>query len=227
MSVESDRVKKWRTNTKDRMVKAFGGKCCVCGYNKSNRALAFHHLDPSIKESGIGRIIANPQKWSVAVAELKKCVMLCHNCHSEFHAGEITIPEDAPRFDENFSDLKTQEPLMDDCPICGKKKPQRLITCSLSCAATKRRKHDWTPDDLKAVVSGEESAESAGRRFGVSGAAIVKNIKKLGLHEEFVKNSPHKSRKIKTCVKCGKELYLSTEGDTCRVCLNGYSEPAK
>ena len=34
-----------------------GGKCERCGYNKCNRALEFHHLDPSIKDFGISKQI--------------------------------------------------------------------------------------------------------------------------------------------------------------------------
>jgi hypothetical protein len=33
--------------TKLKAVEYKGGKCIICGYNKSIRALQFHHLDPS------------------------------------------------------------------------------------------------------------------------------------------------------------------------------------
>ena len=46
-----DRVKQWRNNVKNRLVEAFGGECGICGYNKCNRALQFHHLDPEEKET--------------------------------------------------------------------------------------------------------------------------------------------------------------------------------
>lgn len=31
-----------------------GGKCQICGYDKCDSALEFHHLDPSQKDFGIG-----------------------------------------------------------------------------------------------------------------------------------------------------------------------------
>lgn len=31
-----------------------GGKCQICGYNTSTRALQFHHVDPSLKKFSIG-----------------------------------------------------------------------------------------------------------------------------------------------------------------------------
>jgi hypothetical protein len=32
-----------------------GGECQKCGYNKCNRALAFHHLDPTQKDFGLAK----------------------------------------------------------------------------------------------------------------------------------------------------------------------------
>jgi hypothetical protein len=61
-----------------------GGKCAICGYNKCNMALTFHHIDPSTKEFEISG--AHCLSWDRLKAELDKCVMLCHNCHAEFHA---------------------------------------------------------------------------------------------------------------------------------------------
>jgi 5-methylcytosine-specific restriction endonuclease McrA len=54
MSYSSEKVKKWRKNTKDRMVAAMGGCCQICGYSKSTNALEFHHIDPTVKEKGFG-----------------------------------------------------------------------------------------------------------------------------------------------------------------------------
>lgn len=35
---------------KEKCVEYMGGKCKICGYNKCNSALEFHHLDPNNKE---------------------------------------------------------------------------------------------------------------------------------------------------------------------------------
>ena len=43
-------LKKFRNNRKQLMLKGFGNKCQICGYNKCDSALEFHHLDPSQKE---------------------------------------------------------------------------------------------------------------------------------------------------------------------------------
>jgi hypothetical protein len=106
MSVGSDRVKKWRRQSKERVVAAMGGKCIICGYNRCNDALALHHVNPGDKEFSFNSIRANPKSWETIVGELKKCVLVCHNCHQEIHAGLVTIPKDAPTFNEEYTNYK-------------------------------------------------------------------------------------------------------------------------
>lgn len=59
-----------------------GGKCIRCGYNKCLKALEFHHLDPTQKDFTISN---DHFKLREAVEESKKCILLCSNCHKEFH----------------------------------------------------------------------------------------------------------------------------------------------
>ena len=74
---------------KDRAVKYKGGKCHICGYNVCMSALSFHHINPETKSFGIG---SNYNKaWETVKKELDKCVLLCHNCHAEFHDGLVSI----------------------------------------------------------------------------------------------------------------------------------------
>lgn len=63
-----------------------GGQCKRCGYKRCQAALAFHHKDPSKKS----RQLAVMMKWSLAriMQELKKCELLCMNCHAELHWEE-------------------------------------------------------------------------------------------------------------------------------------------
>lgn len=106
MSYSSERVKEWRKNTKDRMIASMGGCCQICGYNKSNRALEFHHLDPSIKDLGFGGARASNTAWPKLVEELRKCIMVCSNCHKELHDGITTLPETFNRFNEDYAEYK-------------------------------------------------------------------------------------------------------------------------
>ena len=65
------------------LYKTKGGKCEKCGYNKCERALSFHHRDPSQKLFGL----ALNNLWSKTIeeiiAEAEKCDLLCLNCHTE------------------------------------------------------------------------------------------------------------------------------------------------
>ncbi len=59
MSKSSEKVKRWRKATKQRIIDSFGGKCGICGYEKCPDALALHHLNPLEKEFGLGGVRAN------------------------------------------------------------------------------------------------------------------------------------------------------------------------
>ena len=47
---ESFKIKERRNFLKRRLVEHRGGKCEICGYDKSIRALEFHHIDPQSKK---------------------------------------------------------------------------------------------------------------------------------------------------------------------------------
>jgi hypothetical protein len=70
-------------NNKQRSVDYKGGSCQICGYNKCNDALEFHHIDPEEKERDPAKI--RGLKWEYQKAELDKCILLCSNCHREVH----------------------------------------------------------------------------------------------------------------------------------------------
>lgn len=94
-------VKKWRIEMKNKIVFAAGGKCQICSYDKCGNALEFHHIDPSSKEFPITRLTDRPRTISKYADELKKCILLCSNCHREVHAGITILPETYDVFDEN------------------------------------------------------------------------------------------------------------------------------
>lgn len=72
-----------RHELKKRAVELLGGKCSVCGYNKSIKALQFHHIDPSQKSFVISG--QHCRSWKKIEEEIKKCILLCANCHAELH----------------------------------------------------------------------------------------------------------------------------------------------
>ena len=87
----SEAVARRRRKVKAILVAEAGGACCICGYNRTMRALHFHHLDPSEKRHEI-----NAKGVAIALAKLRveahKCVLLCSNCHAEVEAGLVSVP---------------------------------------------------------------------------------------------------------------------------------------
>ncbi len=68
-----------------------GGKCQICGYNKCSRALNFHHIDPSKKNFGLSER-GLTKSWEKIQEEIKKCILVCANCHMELHEGVTQLP---------------------------------------------------------------------------------------------------------------------------------------
>ena len=182
MSKNSDSVKKWRKNTKDRIIDVMGGGCCVCGYNKSQRSLALHHLDPDEKELSFASLRASPMCWDSIVAELRKCVLVCSNCHGEIHDNITKIPTDAPKFNENYANyrevLKVSKYIK--CPVCDDYMSPDHKTCSRRCAAKQTGKVNWDEINL-AVLLQTKSYTVIADELGISDASVHKRAKKIGL----------------------------------------------
>ena len=67
-----------------------GGKCLICGYNRCNEALEFHHIDSHKKDFGISKD-GYTRSWEKVKLELDKCICVCANCHREIHSGLIDL----------------------------------------------------------------------------------------------------------------------------------------
>lgn len=78
-------VQKRREVVKQKAVEYKGGKCSRCGYDRCVQALSFHHTDPKEKDFGISSK-GYTRSWESVKKELDKCILVCHNCHSEIHA---------------------------------------------------------------------------------------------------------------------------------------------
>ena len=80
-----------RRSVKATLVAEAGGRCAICGYDRCQAALAFHHLDPTEK-----RMVVSAQGMGVGIdtlrTEARKCVLLCHNCHAEVESGASLLP---------------------------------------------------------------------------------------------------------------------------------------
>ncbi len=75
-------VSESRRRKKEKLIILFGGKCIKCGYDKSYRALSFHHRNKEDKCFGLSDK-GLCHSWKELVKEAKKCDLLCANCHME------------------------------------------------------------------------------------------------------------------------------------------------
>ena len=90
-----DKWKEYGKNTRNKRSKLLedlrSEGCTKCG-DKRHYVIEFHHLDPSQKEISISDASMKKIK-----SESKKCILLCRNCHAEFHHLEkktrITIKD--------------------------------------------------------------------------------------------------------------------------------------
>jgi transposase/5-methylcytosine-specific restriction endonuclease McrA len=86
----ADAVVRRRRKVKETLVAEAGGCCQLCGYERCVAALQFHHLDPRTKAFGVARRGAHSiEKLRL---EVRKCVLLCSNCHAEVEDGMARFP---------------------------------------------------------------------------------------------------------------------------------------
>ncbi len=86
----AEAVVRRRRIVKEILVAEAGGRCRLCGYDRHMAALEFHHLDPNAKEFGLAQRGAH--RIDKLRAEVRKCVLLCSNCHAEAEAGFVKLP---------------------------------------------------------------------------------------------------------------------------------------
>ena len=84
---KQERQHKTRRAKKLKLIRYKGGCCVKCGYKKCAASLSFHHKDPKKKRFELhgGNLSRNIDEL---LKEVKKCSLLCHNCHAELHYNE-------------------------------------------------------------------------------------------------------------------------------------------
>lgn len=171
--VYESQKKRW-IDRKKKAIDLFGGKCGICGYDKNYAAFDFHHVDPNEKEFDWQKL--RLRKWNSVIDELKKCVLLCKNCHAEVHNPEATLGES--KTDNNSLNVKIQS--TGECPQC-KSDVFGTMYCSTGCASAARRKVIRPNRDELAKMIESSSYCAIARKYKVSDNAVRKWAKNFGL----------------------------------------------
>lgn len=172
------------------------GKCEKCGYDKCLEVLEYHHKEPEFKVNGVSRL-ATHYNLQVGLEEIEKCILLCANCHREFHFLEKNIDnfllEDFLSQNFNKEDfykyivLNTSEenehrinsiqsyvkPVIQKyyCQDCGQEISRGCTRC-ITCENKNRIKEvPISRDNLKELIRNKPFTQ-IGEQFGVSDNAI-------------------------------------------------------
>ena len=97
MSSCTEYVNKSRENKRLLILEVLGNKCAICGYDKCSAALEAHHINPKDKKFTISNYAY--KSYEDLREELKKCILLCANCHREVHNDML----DLSQFTSSFS----------------------------------------------------------------------------------------------------------------------------
>ena len=181
----AERVTLFRQRRKDNLIRLCGGKCVLCGYNKCNAGLEFHHINPETKKFGLSS--GNCHKIEDDIAEVKKCILICANCHREIHNG-FYQGEDLFKYqfiDKDFEQelLTTNKAEQRFCLDCGKPiTPYSKSGLCTSCVQKHRQKVENKPNrqELKDLIRSLPFTQIA-EKYHVSDNAVRKWCDKVNL----------------------------------------------
>jgi len=166
---------------KKKMVEYKGGKCYKCGYDKSTRALEFHHRDKKEKLFNVSG--SHCIKWEKIKVELDKCDLVCSNCHKEIEELEdLNNPLSKTKIIEAyFQPRKPRQKIV--CIVCQKEiviTHKGQIYCSNECSHKNKIKITATKEELEEMRKTKTITEIS-KIFGVSFNAVKRKCKKLGI----------------------------------------------
>jgi hypothetical protein len=78
-------------NKRKEMVKSAKDKpCAICKVKYDPCVMDLHHLDPSIKDGMVSKIVKSGS-YKTLQEEIDKCVALCSNCHRMLHNNLVDL----------------------------------------------------------------------------------------------------------------------------------------
>lgn len=174
---KAEDVSNYRRRRKQNLIQVLGGKCQICGFDLFADALEFHHEDPTKKDYGISSK-GTCHDIETDLNEVKKCFLLCANCHRGVHNGYYNAPTEhifnnelAQRLINERNDKMTAK--LNYCIDCHCQIDSTATRCP-SCAAKARRVCERpSREDLKQLIR-TLSFTQIGEQFGVGDNSIRK-----------------------------------------------------
>ena len=179
MKNNSENVKRCAQLRKENLIKVFGSKCCLCGFDIFPSALEFHHVNPEEKSFGLtGSGLM--KKMETQLEEAKKCILVCANCHRGIHHENIKIPENWKElFDDQIASTLLQEHYeklqfhATHCKDCGVEISKGAVRCEKCSAVAQRNSIRPSREELKDMIRNMPFTK-IGERYIVSDNAIRK-----------------------------------------------------
>ena len=181
-------IKKRKTD----LINVLGNKCCICGFDKYQEALEFHHVDPKTKKFHIAS--TTTKNLEEQLNEIKKCILVCSNCHRGIHYGYENVPSNWQNF---YNEEIAQQLLQDNynkrhhkdliCPRCGKIRSRQSEICAECKSFLERIVERPNREELKQLIRTTPFTQ-IGKIYGVSDNAIRKWCK--------IENLPTKKSEI-------------------------------
>lgn len=202
MTPNAVRVVRCRKNIKRKAVAFLGGRCLRCGYSKCIDAMEFHHRDPNQKDFNLS-VRGLYRRFDLVQEELKKCDLLCANCHREVHAdlwAAKTAQEVIPQRShwpskEDLTAWVQKEPLLtlasrlgvsrstvrNWCKVLGVPLPDHRSRLPGAKVVTRKNPTLWPDPDLLRSMVWKKSVLQLSKDLGVSEVAVKKHCKRLGI----------------------------------------------
>ncbi len=161
----------------------FHSKCCLCNFSEVQEALEFHHVHPEEKSFAICSSNTTTKALRAQLEEMKKCILVCANCHRGIHYGIYQVPENWKDFYDNEiaqSLLKNLEKKKTYCKNCGKEITNGAEYCKDCIILVSRTVERPSREILKNEIR-NFSFVSLGKKYGVTDNAIRKWCISYGL----------------------------------------------
>lgn len=186
-SVES--VDKRRKQLRHEIVLYKGGKCEICGYDKCEAALEFHHLNPDEKEFQLSS--GNTCSLEKMKKEADKCILVCANCHREIHDKinndkyQFKIRQYLDVYDKQFDIEQIKKDINDKLTQKEIALKNNISISTLRCYLKKhnivmKEKRVYDIKDMIVLMKKYKNYTKVGKELGISDNAVKKRFKKHG-----------------------------------------------